>query len=622
MPSKEHTHDTNRTAARRPSPKVDTSAPTPHPAAAVRRGRLDPGRLSPQDVLQLQHVIGNQAVGRVLTGRASVAHRAEGAVVQRALPDGATYQALDPTDHDLVAIGTAVASYNLIAGRRGSPAEFQTCFNRLQAVDRAIYRWFAQVSQHHQRLEGNPHAATIKTLMGLADREHEELIEASKTLVDVLPFDTTGLLSPELAQLKTLWQDMVNSRGKIKLVGSAGYNRRVLAELGKILSTPTGRALLTFLNTPKPTEVATSPQAALTNIYIGEKLSDLPTPVRTASPELGEKDYSEAQPLNVASSDPTRTLEALAGVKESDIDASHPPDVTQFPAVTATTMGRVREAVFGGLSGFTHGGKKYEFSGQGTGAFVTSFPGQAVHPGRAPGNEILTPGWVTLGHELGHAANMRAGAATKSKKAHFDDPLVTGLAGGAAAGKKWDDAEELLNIENIENRLRQESEQAEREGHQPPEWAKTLAVNTRRDLKVPLDALYRGNDSWAQNATYQALDRRCRTLPVKDVLDPGKVQALRDDVDAFLLAQANIKLPDYLGRISRDRPKATALLASLTTQPVKIQTFMFLDAHQRDFARIKKILHTEAHKGRLTEAERQTKRETTLQAIVNGTQPL
>lgn len=43
-----------------------------HPATIIQRSRLDPKSLTPQDVLQLQRTIGNQAVGRLFAGTVNV----------------------------------------------------------------------------------------------------------------------------------------------------------------------------------------------------------------------------------------------------------------------------------------------------------------------------------------------------------------------------------------------------------------------------------------------------------------------------------------------------------------------------------------------------------------------
>jgi hypothetical protein len=85
MPSKVQTHSTDAASSKRRSPK-----PAPEnlnrqaqrqtrPATLIRRAGLDPGSLTPHDVLQLQRTIGNRAVGRLLaqTAQRQPTHKEE-----------------------------------------------------------------------------------------------------------------------------------------------------------------------------------------------------------------------------------------------------------------------------------------------------------------------------------------------------------------------------------------------------------------------------------------------------------------------------------------------------------------------------------------------------------------
>jgi hypothetical protein len=74
MPSKEQAHSNDKAVSKRPSPKPATenldmlAQQQSHPAAIIQRATLDPGSLTPRDVLRLQHTVGNRAVGRLLAG--------------------------------------------------------------------------------------------------------------------------------------------------------------------------------------------------------------------------------------------------------------------------------------------------------------------------------------------------------------------------------------------------------------------------------------------------------------------------------------------------------------------------------------------------------------------------
>ena len=428
MPGLAHDPDANDVAARDPK----AAFRRPERAAAYPSPVSDAGIA---DIRGLQRRIGNRATARLLAGRDSAPAppatfggtailRARGARAQRALPDGNTYRELDDTDVALVTVGTRVNAYNQVANP-GNANEYQLAFTRLQAVDRAIDAWFETVSVAHEKLADSPHNTAVQTLASASEREHERLIQASKDMVNVLPFDTTGMQEEDIAALRTLWQDVVNSRGKIKLVGSETHTQRVLGELARMLSTSTGRAMLTFLNTAPDGEEEESAEALLTNIYIGESKEQLPEDVKTASPDVETSDVSKAQPIGVSETSETKKLKDMVEVTVTDIDPKSPPDRTRFPEIDAENLDGIRDAILAGLDGFTSGKKQYAFKrDRGTGAFVTSKPGLAVHGRPDTEHQIFSPGWVTLAHELSHALHFRAGAATQQEAYELLDTLT------------------------------------------------------------------------------------------------------------------------------------------------------------------------------------------------------
>jgi hypothetical protein len=73
VPSKEQSQSDDKTASKRPSRRVDvqvldTSTQQAPLATVIQRARFDASTLTPRDILQLQPIIGNQAVGRLLKG--------------------------------------------------------------------------------------------------------------------------------------------------------------------------------------------------------------------------------------------------------------------------------------------------------------------------------------------------------------------------------------------------------------------------------------------------------------------------------------------------------------------------------------------------------------------------
>ncbi len=74
MSSKEQKHGNEKVNSKQRSPKPTTenldilAKQQTHPATLIQRAKFDPRSLTPRDVVQLQHTLGNQAVGKLLSG--------------------------------------------------------------------------------------------------------------------------------------------------------------------------------------------------------------------------------------------------------------------------------------------------------------------------------------------------------------------------------------------------------------------------------------------------------------------------------------------------------------------------------------------------------------------------
>jgi len=485
------------------------------------------------DILHLQRTIGNRATLQFL--QASVVRLLPERQLQRKLSDAKQFRKLAKEDDTLLTISQAADDYNKIADKRETAEEFQTCFERLQAVERAIYEWFDNVSQDQQELKNHASSADVRAFLDDVEQEHQGLVSQSKHLVDVLPFDTSALDEDEIAEMKKLWQEIAHNQGKIKLIGSDTYNERVLSELGHILSTPTGRTLLTVLNAPPTSRRPFFRSSDLTNIYIGEFKSQLPKKVLKASPSLEDMDHSEAQPLNINENKRKRRQVATTEVRKRLIGNGPAPDKNDYPSATEDSLINVRDAAWSGKKGFTNQNTRYDFNKRRAGAFVTSFPGEATIPAKDTDHEILTPGWVTLGHELGHAANMRTGATTIESKVAINGELLNDLAGGIEEGKKWDNAEELLNIENVENPLRREAGLTERGSHQAPTWMINRVMALKEVWKKQLTKViavpspYQKSGS-PENRNWDRVYKLALATPAKELCDPVRVEQVDTEV--------------------------------------------------------------------------------------------
>jgi len=467
---------------------------------------------TPHSILGLQRTLGNAATRRLV-------YPAKTAVIQRALTAGNTYHAID------VNIENLVDTYNSLAAPT-NPGQFQASFNALQAVERASYTWFDDFSQNNQKFSGNASVTTLKTLLTEVNTEHEQLIIGSKDLDQVLPFDPTGLQPNVIQDMKNLWQDIVNNRGKIQLVGSDPNKQRAMSELGRILSTNTGRRMLALLNAPTPGK-AKNITPDLTNIYIGENKAQLPLNVQNASPDVADLGFAVAQPINT-SENSNRSIEKTTAVSSTKIGKVFKPKAQDFPSASPGHLDVVRDSAWGGKKGFTHGAQKYKFGKKTTGAFVTNPENNSIHPGKGHGNQILAPSWVTMGHELGHAANMRTGATTMKTNA------LMGLAGGGN-NDHWDNPEELLNIENVENALRGEVGLSERDGHRPPQWLLAMGAQVKQKIRRPLGLAGQHDEALITDDEFKALYARAGHAPAKEVVTPEFINpykiALKDFLD-------------------------------------------------------------------------------------------
>jgi hypothetical protein len=317
--------------------------------------------------------------------------------------------------------------------------------------------------------------------------------------------------------------------------------------------------------------------------------------------------------LNFDDTDKSRNIEALTDVIESDLLDTD--DLAEFPNVDPGSLSTVRTSAWGGKKGFSHKGKKYTYNTKGTGAFVTSFADKSIHPGKDSGNQILSPSWVTTGHELGHAANMKAGSSTiKTTGA-----LMTSLAGGGKDSDNWDNTEELLNIENVENALRSESGQSERLGHRPPEWLLAQSTQIKKVLRRPLYKIHEYDQTWYNDPEWSDLEKRIGKTPSKKIVEQDVQDSYKNEVDNFLPNKVNALLPGYLTAISSEQVKATDLMSSLTSQKEKEDALLFLHKNIGKFNVIKTKLHHGFFKRIGTKkATRKQARITTLQNIISG----
>jgi hypothetical protein len=411
-------------------------------------------------LLALQRSLGNGAVSR-LVERMPVR-----AILRKALRDAGAFRGAvagkDATDdNDLDAIETALDAYNQIGDDAG---QYQERLVRLRALDTLIYGWFRDRPQ--KSLDAVTGHADLTALLQESEDEHADIIEATKNDDSVLPIDTAGMGTKETKALKKLWRAIVTGTGNLTVEGDPAFQKAMRARLAKILQTDVGRKMLGYLNRPGRDD--------------GDRVrivAELPLIYRAAE-EGRDSDSS------YAASTPTllQGPETPADERFSGHQFAYPRPVTgaadEATMVAMNSPDDLTKAILDGKTGVIMGGQKYAF-GAGSGAIVKIIDSHddKKMAGEDNANEVIDPSFVTLGHELGHAMKMRAGALAQGSST---TSMFEVLEPDANERRLWDNAEELINIQGIENEIRAQSGMHEREYHKPQE----NVLGLRRKVKL------------------------------------------------------------------------------------------------------------------------------------------
>lgn len=410
-----------------------------HPSHDISR------EVTPQNALHLQRTLGNRAVTQMIQRQ-----QRPTATIQRTFTDGATFLGnTDGTNVMLQAMGGFMDQYNLFLANNDKQAQdYGDAARVLRLLDRKIFEYFDHHNATTRKIEDTPHYAHVDAVRSQANKEHEDFVQSTQDR-DTLPFDFDGMDMGESVQLIMMWNNIRKGMGKIKVSGDPDYQKKVYSWLVKLLETPTGRKILSKLNAGDPSEL-------MTNIYIGEEKSELPMGVEDQAKQKGNEvedvDRSEAQPLGKTG--------AMKGPEVPTGDENP----KEFP--TINNSGGFREAILSGAKGVILSGKKYTFNTDKethVGAFVTAKEGESKSES-ANHHQILTPGWVTLGHELGHAVHFRGGGTNMENPQIMQD--LTGKS-RPELNQIWQNSEELLTIQGWENALRGDVGITERASHIP-----------------------------------------------------------------------------------------------------------------------------------------------------------
>lgn len=312
------------------------------------------------------------------------------------------------TTPEVGVVAALVAAYNALPPE----ATFQDRFAALQRIDTEAYQVFQQ--NPAPELPSLPFGEELRALLHATDAAHAALVDEMRFRTQRgeegnLPLDASALGDGEKAETAALWSSLARREGELGVEGSADFQKSTYGGIAKLMQHPLGRQLVGFLDR------RTAPDAS------GH------TPDRRVSIQESEHEPN-AGARDVTSGD----MNDVGPATQPSVD---PRELT--------------DAMLRGDRGTAMGGRQFAF---GPGSAVDVQMPSTMRDTRsldADKNEIVTPGFIALGHELGHAAKAKSGA--KGSNVGFG-PLPDGVRPG-----NWvNNSEEYLNVKGVENPLRAE----------------------------------------------------------------------------------------------------------------------------------------------------------------------
>lgn len=349
-------------------------------------------------------------------------------------------------------------AYYLVEQQKRVP-QFQTLMTWLNRLEKSIFVWFDQ--NKAPDLKKVPNGPFMLKLMKDVETEHERLVDfAVKEPKKFIPVDLTGLDMHAVAAIYKLWNSIVAGNGNIAVLGTKEFQKKTYAHLAKLMQGEYGRTMLQYLDGGV---VNTS-----NRISIAE---DFDTQLNKANLKGEEPEGSYAL---------SRALLKDHNSKDADVK---PESVDMHYQVVATLDG-VNQAIMAGLPGVNYKGKSYTFR-KGSGSLVKITKDEGRPDVNANLQQAVTPGFITLGHELGHAMRNKGGASFQNLGTEDYEGLLQTEEGAKDDDSKslWTNAEELVNINTVENKLRGEHRLPTRKYHASQERARYLKF-TRKLAQV------------------------------------------------------------------------------------------------------------------------------------------
>lgn len=328
----------------------------------------------------------------------------------------------------------------------------------LSQVEHAVYAWLT--ANKAPDMEAVPHSAEVRRLMDSTKAERQRVVAHSVNVshdhlgeggIPIAGF--TLLPHEEQSEVRGLWRGLIEGTGNIRIRDTEsdtherhqGFETQVLVEFSRLLEGRFGRSMIKDINTSTH-QIVIEPFHAENDQHKSF----------AAGPNGGA---DEAQNLTKLGAPPDEGLRVhypetvITGMNEV-------ARLTLFNQLKPTQDGQLGvRLVDGGETAY------YKF-GSGRPVRVTmpsDLPdGSQYKESRladAGGNELATPVFITLGHELGHGIHMQRGTLSKETN-------IPGFFGDMADRSAYlGDREEYVNIEGNENALRAEHGLGKRKGH-------------------------------------------------------------------------------------------------------------------------------------------------------------
>lgn len=342
----------------------------------------------------------------------------------------------------------------------GNDADGQKRLRSLRLIDTEIYAWFDRHVK--DEIQNTPNAKAFLDLQAESEAEHRALIAEIAKNPKLLPVDASELGDIDQGLVLEIWRSIVEENGNIRILErKEGFRARMLAAIAKLLQGPNGRSLIADLNKvrrlpskeapsqeSKPMPPDESKRVILSSSFAKELMNtqkhETPGNEAIPLPALAGKD--ETYKLQYVPEDRARTLDKK-DVAVYDGDPRDPGQLNTFVLSVTKPFVQIDGSVYK--------------VGQSTGSLVRIASKGAKSLIGTRLQEVLTPEFITVGHELGHAQRFLKGVSIPS-----DISLTQfGFKANRPEARLWHNAEEFVNINATENALRADHKLSPRSFH-------------------------------------------------------------------------------------------------------------------------------------------------------------